>query len=101
MGILITSPGMYCLCSIFLLAVVPGTVYPAGGFLSTMDAATHMIMKDIPKIMKVSGTPTSFRRKLARGENITNEKPKDPTMAPVAKPRLSGNHFCTQATVQE
>ncbi len=95
------SRGVYCFCSVFLLAVAPGTVYPAGGSARTRDAATHMAMNETPNIMNVSGTPTSESMMFASGENITSENPKDPTIAPVAKPRLSGNHFCMHATVQE
>jgi hypothetical protein len=57
-----------CLCPAFLLAVAPDTVYLSGGFAGTSNETTHTAMNTAPRILNVSGTPTSESRLLASGE---------------------------------
>src|SRR6478672_10594454 len=79
--------------TVVLADVGPGGVYPGGGFLSKAVAVIVIAKKTRPRIWNVGRHPRCAINDVATGPMIAEPAPYPPTMKPITRPRLSGNHF--------
>ncbi len=62
-----------------------------------LERIISIIKKDMPKYKKVSNAPAKSINCFITGAVINAESPNPPTVNPIAKPPLSGNHFAEAA----